>query len=300
MKIALVANPRSGGKSREGSIQMIRDRLRKNGIRSEIYMTRYHGHAVKIVQRLVSLNPDAIVAAGGDGTNYQVVNGLLKNDGNGKLPPVGLIPLGRGNSFARDLSIFSIQDGIDAIIGQHLKTVDVCRFSQNQKTGYFVNLLGMGFVTDVARTALKCRWAGDAGYVIGVIYRTLGLRFHEIVIDIDGHTLSGRNCFVEVCNSRFTGGEMMMAPEAKIDDGWFDVVVAAPLSRISLIATLPKIFKGTHGTHSAVRFIRGQSAKISTRPTKQLLPDGEIYGRTPVEIRLIPRLMRFFHLPGHP
>ncbi len=294
MKIALVANPKSGGKNREGSIREIQNRLKALRIQCEAYFTRYHGHAVDIVRNLAHRKLDAIVAVGGDGTNCQVVNGLLKYYGDGELPTVGLIPLGRGNSFARDLSICSIKEGIKAIVRRNPRAVDVCRFSQGKNSYYFVNLLGLGFVTDVAKTAARFNWAGDASYILGVFYRTLGLRFHDMVLEIDGRTVSGENCFVEICNSRFTGGDMLMAPDAVIDDGWFDVVVAAPLSRVSLIATLPKIFKGTHGVHEAVHFFRGKSAHIATRPIKQLLPDGEIFGNTPVEIRLIPKALKYF------
>ncbi len=87
---------------------------------------------------------------------------------------------------------------------------------------------------------------------------------------------------------------MLMAPEAKIDDGFFDVVVTGPLGRMSLLATLPKIFKGTHGDNPAVRFFRAKKVKVLTAPPKVLLPDGEIFGTTPTEINIHPKLVRYF------
>ena len=87
---------------------------------------------------------------------------------------------------------------------------------------------------------------------------------------------------------------MLMAPEAQIDDGLFDAVVLAPLSRLSLISTFPKIFKGTHGENPAVQFIKAKTARIRTQPQKILLPDGEIFGTTPTEINILPRLVRYF------
>lgn len=87
---------------------------------------------------------------------------------------------------------------------------------------------------------------------------------------------------------------MLMAPEAEVDDGLFDAVVVSPLSRVSLIATFPKIFKGTHGQNPAVRFIKGKSASVYTEPQKTLLPDGEIFGTTPTEITILPRLVKYF------
>jgi YegS/Rv2252/BmrU family lipid kinase len=221
---------------------------------------------------------------GGDGTNYQVLNGILKYHGDKQLPPLGILPVGRGNSFAKDLQIFSIEDGLAALSRQATRKVDVCRFSQNDDAYYFVNLMGFGFVTDVAKTAARFKWAADFSYVIGVFHRLLGLNFHDLVLEIDGKIIRGKNCFVEICNSRYTGGNMLMAPDAQIDDGLFDAVVLAPLSRLSLISTFPKIFNGTHSENPAVHFIQAKSAKVYTQPQKILLPDGEIFGTTPTEI----------------
>jgi len=292
--VALVANPRSGGKNTTRSVRMIEERLKAKRIQVDLYMTRYHGHALELVKTLDIKEVDAVVSAGGDGTNYQVLNGLLKYHGNENLPPMGIIPLGRGNSFARDLPVFNIEEGISALCRQTMREVDVCRFTQNGQDWHFVNLMGWGFVTDVAKTAARCGWAGNFSYVIGVFYHTLGLNFHRMTLEIDDQVITGQNCFVEICNSRYTGGDMLMAPDARIDDGWFDAVVTAPLNRWSLITTLPAIFKGTHGKNPAVRFIRGKRARIITEPAKALLPDGELFGTTPTEISILPRLVRYF------
>ena len=294
MKVALIANPNSGRKNARKVIGEIENRLRSEGITLDLQLTRYHGHAEAIVRRMDIGQVDAIVSVGGDGTNYHVLNGLLRYHPDAVLPPLGIIPLGRGNSFALDLPIRSVGEGIDALIRQRTRPVDVCRFTQGRHVYYFVNLMGIGFVTDVAGTAARFNRAGDMSYVIGVFYRLMGLRFYRMDLEIDGETVSGQNCFVEICNSRYTGGNMLMAPDARIDDGWFDVVVTAPLSRVSLIATLPKIFKGTHGVNPAVRFIRGTSARISTGSRKTMLPDGEIFGFTPTDVSILPHRVRYF------
>jgi YegS/Rv2252/BmrU family lipid kinase len=296
VKIALIANPNSGKASGRKLIPAAEKRLGANRITSDVYLTRYHGHASEIVKQLSIREYDAVVSMGGDGTNYQVLNGVLKYHGDADLPPLGIIPAGRGNSFCKDLQLFTAADGIDALSQKATRKVDVCRFTQHNTDFYFVNLMGLGFVTDVARTAAGFKWAGDLSYVIGVFYHTLGLRCHFMELEIDGKNSAGNNCFVEFCNSRFTGGDMLMAPDAKIDDGRFDAVIVAPLSRIGLISTFPKIFKGTHGQNPAVRFVRGKSATICTRPEKALLPDGEIFGTTPTRIDILPGLVRYFSL----
>jgi diacylglycerol kinase (ATP) len=294
MKIALIANSHSKEVKNQNLSPDLKKKFLERNIRFDLFTTQYHGHAFEMVKQISIGEYDAIVTMGGDGTNYQVLNGLLKYHGDKQLPPMGILPVGRGNSFARDLQIFSIEDGMSALDRQTTRKVDVCRFSQDKDAYYFVNLMGLGFVTDVAKTAARFKWAADFSYVVGVFHRLLGLSFHEMVLEIDGKIIRGKNCFVEICNSKYTGGNMLMAPEAKIDDGFFDAVVLSPLSRLSLISTLPKLFKGTHGENPAIQFIKAKSANIYTQPQKILLPDGEIFGTTPTEIKILPRLVRYF------
>lgn len=295
MKLALIANPCSRGMVSRTIINSVRERFEAARLTVDLYVTRHHEHGMRLVEGLVLDTYDAVVAMGGDGTNYHVLNGVLHNCGDRPPPALGIVPVGRGNSFTRDLNLFSVEDGINAVINAVTRPVDVCTFSQDGRTHYFVNLMGFGFVTDVACTAARFSRAGDFSYIIGVLYRVLGLRTYALNLDIDGLKISGPNCFVEFCNSRYTGGDMLMAPAAKIDDGLFDVVVAGPITRLALMATLPKLFKGRHGENPAVRFYQGRQARVQTDPVKDLLPDGEIFGRTPTEIGMKPRLVNYFY-----
>ncbi len=294
MKITLVVNSHTGGKQRDKRLQPIVSKLESSGYSVNAMVTQYHGHATDIVRDLDLSTVDAIVSMGGDGTNFQVLNGLLKHHDHENLPPLGIIPSGRGNSFARDLAIYSIEDGLSALIHQNSRPVDVCTFTQGLETFYFVNLLGVGFVTDVAQTAARFSWTGNLSYVIGVFYRVLQLPLYHLQLEIDGTTIAQRNCFLEVCNSKYTGGAMLMAPEARIDDGWFDLVILSPLSRINLLKTFPKLYRGTHGDNPAVRFIKGKSARIVAIPHKAMLPDGEHFGQTETDIGILPGHVRYF------
>jgi YegS/Rv2252/BmrU family lipid kinase len=292
--IALIANPSAGGRKAARIIPQVENRLRRNAIDYRIFITQHHAHALDIARRLTPASYDGIVSLGGDGTNYHLLNGLLKYHDPATLPPLGIIPVGSGNSFARDLGVCSTADGIRALVRGNTRPVDVCSFSRDGQPWYFVNLAGFGFVTDVAQTAHRLKRCGDFSYVLGVFHRMLGLRFHHMELEIDGRRIDGDNCFVEFCNSRYTGGKMLMAPDARIDDGWFDVVVVGPMSRMALLSTFPKIFKGTHGRHPAVRFYRARTASVRTDPPKTLLPDGELFGSTPTQVGIHHRLVRYF------
>ena len=293
MKIALIVNPEAGGRKSDKLLSEIETKLRAHNIEYHIYISLYHEHIIKITSELEIKNYDAIIAVGGDGTNFHVLNGLLASFKAEQLPPLGIIPVGSGNSFAMDLNIHNYNDGINSILKNNPKWVDVCSFTQAEKKFYFVNLAGFGFVTDVAKTAQKFKFFKDFSYIIGVFYRAIKLNFHYMELEIDGKMIKEKNCFVEFCNSRFTGGNMLMAPDAKIDDGFMDIIVAGKLSRISLLTTLPKIFKGTHTCNPAVKHFRAKKAKIKTWPDKTLLPDGELFGATPTNINIHHKMIRY-------
>lgn len=139
--------------------------------------------------------------------------------------------------------------------------------------------MGLGFVSDVAEVAARYKRFGDLSYLIGVFRRTLDLTVHHIELEADDKRYSGRNCFVEFCNSQYTGGNMRMAPRARIDDGLMDIVIAGPMSRARLLSALPKIYSGSHIQMDEVTHVRARRAVVKTRPAKRLLPDGELTER---------------------
>lgn len=294
MKIALIANPMSGGGRGKKRIPRIEKFLREQNIDYDLFTTKYHRHSMEIVK---SINPDdydAIAPMGGDGTNYQVLNAVIKYHSTEKRKPLALIPAGRGNSFARDLNFQKPEDGVLALLHNQPKPIDVLSYTDGGEKHYFVNMTGFGFITDVDATALNYKVFGEFSYVIGVLVRTIGLKFHQIELKFDDKIISGPNTFVEFCNSKMTAGSMMMAPDAEIDDGLMDIVVAGPLSRLELLQTFPKIFSGKHGENPAIKFYRTKNASITTKPDKLLLPDGEHHGSTPTEIEMHHHLVKYF------
>ncbi|MFH1157040.1 MAG: diacylglycerol kinase family protein [Pseudomonadota bacterium] len=294
MTLLLIANPAAGGKRGRNRIPEIEAALKNQGVDCDILVTGYHRHAETLLRDVAIDRYDGIVSIGGDGTNYHVLNGLIKYHPDEPLPALGVIPVGSGNSFAMDLGIFSAWEGIKALVSGVTCPVDVLRFTQGKEFFYSVNLMGAGFVTDVAQTASRLKKLGDMSYVFGVIHRALNLEFYRADLYIDGKRYCEDQCLIEFCNSRYTGGKMLIAPEARIDDGLMDVVMVSKLSRRNLLATFPKIFKGTHGSNPAVRILRAREVILSTIPPKKLLPDGELFGTTPVKVTVLPGKVRYF------
>lgn len=296
MTLSFVVNPSSGGGRCFRRLAKLRQTLADDGIKHDLQVSTSPEHLRDIVNSIDANADDTVVAVGGDGTNMAVADALLKRFGDEPLPKVGLIPLGRGNSFAKDLPLKEIDDAVAAIVRGRTRPVDVARYEAHGASGHFLNCLGLGFVTDVARTAARLNVLGDVSYVAGVLHRVVELRNHELEIEADGETLRGPACFVEVCNSKNTGGDMVMAPDALIDDGLLDVVWVSRINRRTLLKTFPKIFKGQHGANAAVRFIRCRKMRItSLHEPEDLLPDGDVLGRTPLTVEVLPQRVRYLY-----
>lgn len=296
MKFLIIANPVSGGKKGAKLLPEIERILKNYNLNYDLKKTLYHRHAEKIVQNTDLKQYDGIALIGGDGTNYHVLNGLIKKHNNNQLPPVAIIPTGSGDSFALDLGINNYIEGIKAIAENNIRPVDVLSFTSQNDIFYCVNMVGTGFVTEVTKIAEKFKFLKELSYVVGVIYQIMNLKFHKIELTVNNKTISGEKCFIEFCNSKYTGGKMLMAPQAKINDGYFDIIIASKFSRFGLLKAFPRIFKGTHVSLDEITVIKAKKAVLITELPETMLPDGEIFGETPTEINILPKKINYFYL----
>ena len=293
MALSVIVNPAAHGGLAGRRIPKLRARLAHAGVDTEIHVPQCRDHLCRLAVQLGGNPDDTVGLVGGDGTNMAIVDALLQHHGTDPLPKLALIPAGRGNSLAKDLDFLDVDRAIAALSNGRIRDIDVARYVSEGITGHFLNCMGMGFVTEVDRTANHFRLLGDLSYVLGVFHRTLRLRHHTFRLEVDDQIVEDRMCFIEVMNSRKTGGEMLMAPEALIDDGLLDVVWVSKVNRRDLMSTFPKIFKGTHGSNPAVHFLRGKRITITSPEHQVLLPDGDQLGSTPVTIDVLPKRVRY-------
>lgn len=293
MKILLILNPVAGKNRGIAALQRADLFLKKHAVAYDLLVSEFGGHAIQLAQQVEPSRYDGIVAVGGDGTLFEVLNGLLKQHSNLTIP-IGQIPVGTGNSFIRDLAIHSIEDAVTKIASGKTKKVDVGWFRHPEGEHYFINILGTGFVANVAHRARKYKAFGAASYVLGVFEEVARLQSFPTEISIDGNVHHRDAIFVEICNSTKTGGSMIMAPGAKIDDGFLDIILLNKISRAKLLMIFPQIFKGTHVNESCVEMFRGQQIKIATELPQKLTPDGEVFGTTPIEVSLFPGKISMF------
>ena len=294
MKVLLIYNPTAGHGRAKKILPNVESEFLKHNIEFELHLTDYPEHAVEIIKEADFTKFDGIIAAGGDGTLFEVINGYYQNLSQSKIP-LGVLPIGTGNAFARDLGLHVShwQKAIEIIGMKKTRKVDVGKFSSHGQTYYFLNILGLGFVADVTKTAHKLKFLGNLSYTLGVLYRMLMLKSHKLKIEIDGNKLKRDNVFVEISNTTYTAN-FFMAPNAKIDDGLLDVTLLAKISRIGLLKAFPKVFTGEHIHLPQVETFTAKNIKISTEPSKVLTPDGELIGITPVEVECLHQAIEVF------
>jgi diacylglycerol kinase (ATP) len=293
MKLCLVVNPNAGKKNGLAVAARVTTLLADAGIDSESFVSPSPGGTKTIAASLDPAQWDGVVAVGGDGTLFEVVNGLLESRQSVPVP-LAQVPVGTGNSFVRDLGITSVDDAVARILEAKTRPVDLGHFTGSAGSFYFANLLGAGFVSNVAYRAMKYKAFGSLSYVFGVIEEVIGLESTEISLEIDGKTIERDALFVEICNSRFTGGSMMMAPTARIDDGVFDVVVANRMNRRTVLKLLPTIFSGKHVESPAVEVFTARRVVLTSATPLALTPDGETFGTTPIEVTIHPGMIEMF------
>lgn len=295
MKVFYLNNPASHGGQGTKYFSLIKNELDKNNISYEAVETKYAGHGTELVKDLDFSKYDALVVSGGDGTLFETINGYFENKSAIRIP-IGVIPIGRGNAFARDLDLHpdKLAEAVKTVALGKTKMVDVGQFKTNNKQFYFINILGFGFVTDVAKTAFKLRALGHLSYILGVLYRTIFLKAYKLKIEVDGKVYERENVFAEISNTRYTGKDFLMAPSAILDDGLLDITLLNKVTRIKLLQALPKIFTGDHVKMKEVECFKASHIKIVTEPNKLLTPDGQLMESTPIEVECLSKGIEIF------
>jgi diacylglycerol kinase (ATP) len=293
MALRMIVNPNAGKKRGALAAEQAASLLRAAGKEVEMVLTEEAGHAVTLAAQIDSSEVEGVIAVGGDGTLFEVINGLFQREESVVLP-VGQIPVGTGNSFIKDLGIESIEDAVEKILNENLRRVDLGKFSCSDGTYYFVNILGAGFVSNVASRATKYKKLGAFSYVLGVLGELAALKASPLRIDIDGETYEREAIFVEICNSRLTGGNMIMSPDSILDDGLLDVVIVSKVTRRKLLRLFPTLFKGTHVHNESVEVVRGKHITVESTELLGLNIDGETFGKTPMEINVVPGAIEMY------
>ena len=295
MKFVLVVNPQSGKKQSAKILDLVKPVFDSQGAEVSIIKTGFPGHARDISRSLDLAGYSGFLVLGGDGTFYEVVNGMFARS-DGKRFPIGLIPGGSGNSLLHDLGLVDPVAAAGAIVAGHTRLIDAAQIQMNGNEQYSTNLIGWGLVTDVGKRAEKLRWIGASRRYTAASIIEIFLKKHrqaKLIIDDEPHVKNFT--FVVACNSIHVGNGMKMAPYADLDDGLIDIlVVDANITRVRLLSVLPKLFDGTHVNEPEVEYYRASSFSLIPETDDILNIDGEMTGNTPIRVKMLKQCIQIF------
>jgi len=323
MSFLAIINPAAGGGRCRQLVGPALERLRAAGIAIEPIETNAAGEATKIAREAYARGYRKFLAVGGDGTSYEIVNGLFpesrsqvtgdRSQDSGDrskvsgvrsqdshaaaetIPTLGFLPLGTGNSFLRDFSDQGVEHAIDALLARRSQPCDVLRLTHKEGVIYFINLLSVGFAADV--NILRHRrfqgW-GHAGYWISILLSLARLKRRPFPVRTDGQgEFDRRPClFLSFNNSKFTGGTMMIAPQASTDDGLIDFVRWGPIGRLGLIRNLGGLYDGTHVNHRLAETRKTQCIEFQLQGPIDVMVDGEALTLHCQQIEVLPAALR--------
>jgi diacylglycerol kinase (ATP) len=279
----IIVNPTSAHGAAEQAIPRIEELLRGYGLAYDLVRTERPWHAAELAQQAAHDGYNVVVAAGGDGTANEVLNGLLlaQEAGASRSVAMGLLGIGRGNDFAFGMGVpQGVEEGCRILAEGRRRTVDVGRVSGGLYPNgrYFGNGVGIGFDATVGFEAAKMtRLRGFLCYIVAAL-KTIFLYYSAplLRIQLDDQALELPALLVSIMNGRRMGGGFLMAPQGRPDDGLFDLCIARQVSRLGVLALMPLVMKGTQGTHPAISMPR--SRRVTVTALKGSLPahaDGE-------------------------
>jgi len=273
-----IVNPVAGGGRCGKLAPAALDRLRAAGLSLEVRETRAPGDATILAHEAYAAGFRNFIAVGGDGTGFEIVNGLFPAAASEGRAALGFLPLGTGNSFIRDFTERGADYAVEAILARRRRPCDVIRLNHAGGTLFYINTLNIGFPADVATLAnRRLKRLGELGYLAGVLISLARLRRRAFPLRADGERDVRRCLFLAFSNSKFTGGKMMIAPNASIDSGAIECVHWGPIGRLGLVRNLPALFDGSHIRHPlASRRIATRIEFDLTGPV-DIVVDGEVF-----------------------
>lgn len=289
-----IVNPAAGG-GRCGKLAgPALDRLRAAGISVDAHETGRPGHGIQLARDAYRSGYRRFLAVGGDGTSYEIVNGVFPEALTGERPQLAFLPLGTGNSFLRDFSTRGAEIAAEALLAGRSRPCDVLRMTHKDGVLYYINLLSVGFAADVAflRHERFQRY-GELGYLLALFTCLARLERRPFPLRVDNQAeYDRRPClFLTFNNSRFTGGKMMIAPDADPADGLIEYVRWGPIGRLGLIANLHTLYTGTHVKHPLASRQAVHQIEFELDGPVNVMVDGEVLKLECQKLEVLPRAL---------
>jgi len=290
----LIVNPTAGAGRTAKKWPYIKQLLKNTGLRFEHDITEAPGHAIELAKSAVNKGYKLVVSVGGDGTINEIVNGIYAAGGMKDIE-LGIIGTGTGSDYIRTIGISRhYQESCHHLMNPMKKSVDLglVEFINNGQTTkrIFANFAGLGFDAEVVKTTTKKykNLGGKPAYLMGLLSTFATYNNRNIHITLNGQTEDRKVCTIVMSNGKYGGGSMLIAPEADPSDGLFDVLIIGDVSKLDLLWSLPRIYRGTHLTHPKVTLKRTNEVTISADSKMSIQADGDLIGEAPARFVVLP------------
>jgi YegS/Rv2252/BmrU family lipid kinase len=274
-----IVNPAAGGGRSAKLAGPALARLREKGLEIDVIASTGPGHTVQLAREAYVQGYRRFLAVGGDGTAHEILNGVFAGRANVQRIALGFLPLGTGNSFLRDFTRDGAEASMQALLENRKRSVDLIRLTHAAGEAYSFNLLSIGFTADVAAlTNRMFKPFGHLGYLLGVFVRVVQLRRRSFALrcDDDREWDERRSLFLTFNNSKYTGGTMLIAPQADPTDGLIEFVRWGPIGRLGLLRTLPRLYDGTHIEHPLASRRAVRRVEFNAGVPVDVMIDGEV------------------------
>ena len=275
-----IVNPAAGGGKSAKLAGPALARLRAKRLHIDVIASTGPGHAVQLAREAYSQGYRRFLAVGGDGTAHEILNGVFARNPAAERIALGFLPLGTGNSFLRDFTKHGAEASLDALFANRTRPVDLVRLTHAAGEIYSFNILSVGFTADVgALTNRAFKPLGRLGYLFGVFVGLVQLKRRAFVLRCDDETEwdTRRSLFLTFNNSKYTGGTMLIAPDADPSDGFIEFVRWGPIGRFGLLRMLPRLYSGTHLNHPLASRKSVKHVEFNIPVPVDVLIDGEIF-----------------------
>lgn len=275
-----IVNPVAGTGASLKAFARVRERMDAAGIDYGYAMSEYPGHAVKLTEEALAAGEKCIVSMGGDGTSREIAGVLA-----GKDAVFGVIPCGTGNDFVRATHIPQDTDkALDILLNNAPCPVD----AGTANGGFFLNVAGFGFDTDVVKYTekFKKKLNGNLPYMLGILQTMLHLTPRKMTVSYEGGEFTRKALLICAANGTHFGGGMHVCPNSLPDDGLFDVCILHDINILTFLYLLPRFKKGKHVDPKYGKyftFFRTAKMRVTTELDCEVQLDGELVGNTPAE-----------------
>lgn len=280
----LIYNPTSGREEMRRRLPDILTQLERGGFETSTHATIGEGDASLAAREAIKRGFDLIIAAGGDGTLYEVINGMAEQENR---PPIGILPLGTTNDFARALNIpKDLNAAVDIILKQHTRPIDVGKMNSK----YFINIAGGGSMTELTYevpSKLKTM-LGQLAYYMKGLEKLPRLRPIEINCRTKEEEFREQVMMFLITNSNSVGGFEKLAPDASLNDGLLDVIILKKCTLAEFIRIVSLALRGEHLSDPNIIHLQTDYIQITSTDYVQMNLDGELGGTLPCVFSCLP------------